>query len=475
MEDRHAAEGTDGRASRLQITGLVLAALGAGLVILLPDAEGLSPEGKRLAAIFLVALALWASEAVPVAITALLVVILQPALRVAPLATAFQSFISPVFFFVFAMFCISTAFTVSGLGRRFALRLLARAGSDTRRVLFAVMAGTALISTITSDVPSCAIFSAIALGLFSRAGIGTQSRFGKAVMLGIPIAALIGGVATPAGSSVNILGIHFIQEFGQVRVPFLHWMAIGVPMVVVLLPIAWLVLLRFCPPESERIAGTEELAREAASLGAVTRSERKVLGIVSTMLVLWIASTWVEVLDVVWIGLAGAVVMFLPGIGLLRWPDVEAGTGWDTLLMIGGVTSIGAASVETGLAEWIVEHALAGTQGWVPAALVAAISTFTVIIHLVLPIGPVINAVLIPPIALLAVSAGENPILYCLPVAFTASAAFLLPIDAVPLITYSHGYYKMLDMLLPGLVISAFWVAAMTVLMLVIAPAVGLI
>lgn len=292
-------------ASRLQISGLLAAVLGAGLVLLLPDAEGLSPEGKRLAAIFLVALALWATEAVPVAITALLVVILQPALRVASLATAFETFISPVFFFVFAMFCISTAFTASGLGRRFALWLLTRAGSDTRRVLFAMMGGTALISTITSDVPSCAIFSAIALGLFGRAGIEPRtSLFGKAVMLGVPIAALIGGVATPAGSSVNILGIHFIQEYGQVRVPFLHWMAIGVPMVLILLPVAWWVIVRFFPPESERIAGTEELAREAASIGGLTLPEKKVLGIVSTMLVLWIASTWIEVLDVVWIGLA---------------------------------------------------------------------------------------------------------------------------------------------------------------------------
>ena len=468
--------GPVGQTSRLQMAGLAIAVAGAVLVLLLPTPGDLSPEAKQLVAIFIVALALWATEAMPVAITAILVIVLQPAFGVTDLATAFASFVSPVFFFVFAMFCISQAFTTSGLGRRFALALVRRAGSDSRRFLLALMVGTALISTITSDVPSCAIFTAIALSLFDRMGISPgESRLGKATMIGIPIAALIGGVATPAGSSVNILGIHFIQEFGGVRVPFLHWMAIGVPMVVVLLPIAWVVLLRFYPPETEHIAGMEELADEARRIGPVTTDEKKVIVIVAAMLTLWIASTWVESLDVVWVGLCGAVVMFLPGLGLLEWKDVEAGTGWDTLLMIGGVTSIGAASVESGLAAWTVDHSLTGIESWPAVAIVATISAFAVVIHLVLPIGPVVNAVMIPPIALLAISVGENPILYALPVAFTASCAFLLPLDAVPLITYSRGYYRMLDMLVPGAIISAFWIVLMTVLMLLVAPAVGLI
>ena len=80
----------------------------------------------------------------------------------------------------------------------------------------------------------------------------------------------------------------------------------------------------------------------------------------------------------------------------------------------------------------------------------AAISAFTVVVHLVLPIGPVINATLIPPIALLATETGQNPVLYALPVAFTASCAFLLPLDPVPLLTYTRGYYRMLDMLRAG-------------------------
>lgn len=456
------------------VLGLLLASAGAVTLMLLPAPSGLSAEAHRTATIFWIALVLWASEAIPIAVTALLVVALQPLLGVAGMSKAFAGFISPVFFFVIAMFCIAQAFNSSGLDQRFARWLLGHAGNEPRRVLLAFMVGTATISTIVSDVPACAIFMAMALGLFARMEIAPgQSNFGKTVMMGIPIASLIGGVATPAGSSVNILGIYFIEQYGKVRVPFLHWMAIGIPVVIVLVPVAWYVLARLFPPEMERITASADW--RGADASGLKPAEWKVLVIVSGMLVFWILSTWFKQLDVVLIALIGAVLFFLPGVGLLTWQQVDRGTGWDSLLMIGGVTSIGAAAVDTGLARWIVDATMSGMKDWSALWIVAAISAFTVVIHLVLPIGPVVNAVLIPPIALLAVTSGQNPVLYALPVAFTASCAFLLPLDAVPLITYSKGYYRMLDMLLPGSIISAFWVVWITVLMVVIAPMVGLI
>ena len=327
------------------------------------------------------------------------------------------------------------------------------------------MVGAAATSTIMSDVPACAIFMAIGLGILTRAGVRPGSNFGKAVMVGIPIAALIGGVATPAGSSINILGIQFIEEYGNVRVPFVDWMIIGVPMVLVLVPIACWTMLRAFPPEMETV-DTSALQER----GPMTQPEKKTIGLLLTMVVLWILGSWVPQLDVVLIALVGAIVMFLPGFRLLTWQDAERGVAWDTLLMIGGVTSLGAAAVETGLANWLVDALLGGMQTWPLVGILAMISAFTVVIHLALPIGPVVNAVLIPPIVLLAVSAGVNPVLYALPVAFTASCAFLLPLDAVALITYSKGYYRMVDMLIPGSFVSLAWVVWITALMLVLRP-----
>ena len=254
--------------------GVVAAALLALVVVLLPGAEALPAEGQRMAAIFIVVLVLWTTEAVPVGVTSLLAVVLLPIFGVADLATAFSDFMSPVFFFVLAMFIVAQAFISSRLDQRFSLWLLSKAGTDSRRVVLVFMVGTCLISTIMSDVPATAIFMALAMGLFGKMGLTPgRSSFAKALMIGIPFAALIGGVATPAGSSINILGIFFIQEYGNVTIRFLDWMVIGVPMVVILLPLSVQILLRFYPPEMAHVTAVGDVEAERGALGPVTGRE----------------------------------------------------------------------------------------------------------------------------------------------------------------------------------------------------------
>ena len=459
-----------------QVAGLV-AALGVLSLGFTAPPPGLSVAGWHTATLFVAALVLWVSEALPIAVTALLVVVAQPLLGLATLPAAFAGFISPVFFFVLVMYVIAQAFTTTGLDRRFALWLLDRAGDSPRAAITRLMLGCGALSTIVSDVPVCAIFMAIAVGICDRLRlVPGESRFAKALMIGIPIAALIGGVGTPAGSSINILGLFFIEQNGGGRVPFLHWMAIGIPMVVILLPVAAFTVTRIYPPEITSIGSALDLAADRRQLGPIKAAELRVLAVMAVMIVFWIASSWLPRIDTVVVAVFGAAALFLPGMGVFEsWKQAERGTGWDALLMIGGVTSIGAATAQTGLAKWLVDSSLSGIHGWQPAAAIAAICAFTVVVHLVLPIAPVINAVMIPPIVLLAKETGHNPALYGLPVAFTASCAFLLPLDAVALVTYGKGYYRMFDMFLPGLLISIVWVALMTALLIGLGPMLGLL
>jgi sodium-dependent dicarboxylate transporter 2/3/5 len=454
--------------------GVALAVLVGVITLLLPTPDGLTSGGKNLIGVFAIALILWVTEGIPIAVTSLLVIVLQWLLQITTPVAAIAGFMTPVFFFVLTMFCIAEVVVSSGLARRFAVALLTRSGNDSRRVVLAFMVGTSTVSTIMSDVPAAAIWMSMALPLLARINaVPGQSSFGKALMIGIPFASFIGGVATPAGSSINILAIFQIEQFGKVQVSFLQWMGLGVPLWLVLTPIAWWVLMRCYPPELPTIGDPEELRQERQALGGLTASEKKVLGLVSVMFVLWIASSWVRAIDTTMVAMAGAVAMFLPGINLLTWPRAQRAIGWDALMLIGGVTSLGAAANSTGLAKYLV-GALPDMQLWPAAATIALISAVTVLIHLPVPINPAIVGVLIPPIALLALGTGQNPALYALPVGFTASCAMLLPLDAVAIITYAKGYYRMTDMLLPGAIISVVWVILMTTVMVWVAPLVGL-
>ena len=460
--------------SRFAIPGIIASIAVALIILALPTPEGLPVEGQRMAALFAVALVLFVTEAIPIAVTSVLVLMLQPVMGItANIQQAFASWVTPVFFFVLVMFVIAQAVSLTGLARRFALWLLSLAGNDSRRVIMVFVIGTGLVSMIMSDVPACAIFMAIGLGIIDKMGLEPGSRFAKALMIGIPIGALIGGVGTPAGSSINLLGLAQLEQFSGIRVPFLDWMLIGMPMVVILLPLAAWIISRFYPPEVATIGAIEDVHRERSAMGPMSAPEIKVLLILAVMVVLWIASTWVPAFDVYVVGIGGAAVMFLPFVNVLTWKEAQAGTGWDALLLVGGVTSLGAASVATGLAQWLVDSSLGGITDWGAVPVIALISAFTVVIHLVLPINPVIVTVLIPPLTILAQQTGVNPALYALPVAFTASCAFLLPIDAVPLLTYGKGYYRMFDMFLPGVLLSVLWVILMTVLLALIGPLLG--
>jgi sodium-dependent dicarboxylate transporter 2/3/5 len=473
---------------RIEVLGLVGAVAATAIVLMLPTPEGLTDQGHRMAALFMGMLVLWSTEAIPIAVTSLLALALQPIFQLtailppnapptigAMMGAAATNFISNPVFFVLVMFTIAFAWVKTGLARRFALWMLSQAGTDASRAVYVFVIGSGLISMVVSDVPCAAIFMAIALGIFEKLDIRPGSMFGKAIMIGIPVGALIGGVGTPAGSSINLLGLTMIEQNGGDRIPFLNWMAIGIPMVAILLPIAAWVLLKFFPPEIKTIGVIEEIHREQQALGPINTQEMKVIALMGLMIVLWISSTWLPAIDVFVVSILGAVAMFLPGIGLFTWKEAQNATGWDTLLMIGAVTSLGQASARTGLAAWLANSALSGLGGLDPVWVIAAISAFTVVIHLLLPINPVINAVMIPPIMVLGTNAGINGALYALPVVFTASAAFLLPLDAVPLVTYSKGYYRMFDMFIPGLILSAVWVVLMTGLLLLIGPMVGLL
>ena len=468
-----------GSVSGRQVLGILAAVVAAGIVLLLPTPEGLPIPGHRLAAVFVGALVLWATEALPMAITAIMAVAFQPLLGITPIGPAIAAAMSPIFFFVLVMFIIAYAWTKTGLAQRFALWMISKAGTDAKRVVVVFMVGTGVLSTFVSDVPTAAIFMAIALSIFEKLNLQPgKSQFGRVIMLGIPIAALIGGIGTPAGSSINLMGLDMMVANGGTRVPFGHWMLIGVPMVLVLLPIAAWVLLKFFPPEIKTIGLIEDIQRDRARLGGITSNERKVLIITAVMLALWTLSTWFPTspyLNVYTVALCGSIAMFLPGISLFTWKETQGVIGWDTLLLIMGITSLGDASSKTQLAKWLADTTFGGLAGSSALMIVLGISAFTVVIHLMLPIAPVINAVMIPPLMALATSSGQSPALFALPVIFTASCAFLLPLDAVPLVTYSKGYYKFYDMWKPGLVISIIWVIVMTIAMLTIGPLLGLL
>ncbi|MCG0239984.1 MAG: DASS family sodium-coupled anion symporter [Firmicutes bacterium] len=440
----------------------------------LPLPAGLTPEGLRAIAFMIAAVILWVFEVVPVAVSSGLLVLLTGLLQIVPTKDAMANFMIPTVLFVFSAFIIATCFIKTGLGNRVSLVVSAMFGNRADRVLLSFMLPTTIISAVLADIPTAIIFAGIAYPLLVKNGCEPgRSNFGKAMMVGIPMAAAIGGIGTPAGSGLNVLSMSLLKSTAQVEINFLQWTAIGLPVAVVLTLVAWWILVKFYPPEMETIAGLEDIARARRELGPMTTQEKKFLVIFGLALVLWFTQPWTKI-DLAVVAICAATLFFLPGIDLLSWDDVKGRIGWDALMLIGASNSLAMALWNTQAATWLATTLLGGlaTMGLITALLVVV--SFGIFSHLILPVASAALAVTIPVVSVLATQMGVNPAIFVIPLGFTASCVFLMPLDPIPLTTYQYRYWTFPDMIKPGFWVSLVWIVLLVIAMY-LAQAVGII
>lgn len=448
----------------------LLAALALLLgTLALPVPEGLGVAGRNTLGLLLAALVLWVTEAVPLAVTALALIILQPVYGVADLNDAFKEFISPVIFFVIASYGISASIMKTPLAYRMAKWLLVKAGNNTAKIILAFTIGPAVLSAFVSNVPAAALFMGLALSILDALGAKPgSSRLGKALMIAIPFGAMIGGIATPAGSSINILVLYLLDKYVHVNISFLDWIFFGLPIAVVMVPISSYVIVKVFKPEALGL-DVAAVLKGMDTQKHLTLTEKKVITILGLMMIFWLASTWITAINITMVAIAGLILFFVPGINVLSWDEFSPEVGWDAVIMIGGVTSIGAAVVSSGLSTWFLNEILQNLVGLGVVPLTALIGMIINLLHLLLPIGPAIVTISIQPLADLSVLAGISPAIFAITTAFLAGCCMLLPLDAVPLITYNKKFYTMWDMFKSGLITSTVWVLVTAVWVPVVA------
>ncbi len=437
--------------------GLFLALAVLILSVVLPPILGLTVVGQRTLGVLCTGLILWILEVLPFGVTGLLVIILQPILNIADTGTAFTNFANPTVFFVMATFGLSLAMMKTDLAFRLIRSLLRFSGNDSKKIILAFMIASVLLSSIMSSVPVVAMFAGLAVGMLDRMEKEERVKFGKAIMLAIPFGAMIGAAMTPAGTSINVLTVDLLERFGGVRVGFLNWMVYGVSAAILMLPITWFVLVKVFKPGYIDQSIVDTFLNNDEIPNKLSYKEVMALCITALMIVLWILSTWVTFLNTTIVAVAGLILFFLPGIEIFSWKQFSEGVGWDTVIMIGGVLSIGTAAIEAGLGQWLLNFFL---DFFLQLNLVPLLFTLGIIIallHFPIPLGPAIVAILAGPICALAFQLNISPELLLIPVAVFANCCMLVPLDPVPAITYSYGYYSIKNMMYAGSITTLAW------------------
>src|SRR3712207_6381600 len=244
------AGAADGRPSTRARVGLLLGPTLFAAVLLAPPPLGVPEPAWRVAAVTALMATWWVTEAIPLAATALLPLVLLPLLGVVTVDAAAAPYANPVIFLFMGGFLLAAAFERSGLHRRLALAVVRVGGAGPRQIVGSFMAATAFVSLWVSNTATVAMLPPIALSLVdlveeradfsAETAARTHRNFAVALLLGVAYAANIGGLGTLIGTPPNALLAGYMAESYQRRIGFLQWMLVGVPLVAVGVPLAWL-------------------------------------------------------------------------------------------------------------------------------------------------------------------------------------------------------------------------------------------
>jgi sodium-dependent dicarboxylate transporter 2/3/5 len=434
--------------------GLAAAAV-AFTVPLVVDFAGLSPAGQRTFSVFLAAIVLWVTEAIPLFATAALIIFLEivmisdqalvslPESFVAPAYGDFYGALAnPVLMLFLGGFFLAEGAAKYRLDRNLARVLLRPFGDSPRLILLGLMLSTAMFSMFMSNTATTATLMAVVLPVIATLDPGDRLRVGLA--LSIPIAANVGGIGTPVGTPPNAIALGGLNDAG-IDLSFLDWMLMAVPVMLLLLLAAWYLLVRLFPAGTDRVRISIDATFDRSPQAYVFYATFAVT------VALWLT----EPIH----GIKSTVVGFLPVVILLATRvfssrDLQA-IQWHILWLVAGGIALGTGVAASGLDEWLV-----GLVGWdaIPAGLIAAVLAL-VAIAMSTVISNSAAANLLIPIGLSLTVSGVvdlDPIAAGFFIAIGASLAMALPISTPPnAIAYSTGALRTSDMIRAGLAVGA--------------------
>lgn len=387
-------------------------------------------------------------DVLPITVTCFLAIGLLPLLGlVSDMGEALIGFSNPVIAFIVASFGIVQAMSNTSFASRTMKKFLSGEQVDADQLTWKMMICTSLMSSIVSNVPTCILFFTIAKKMLDVIPEEKKNAIAKKWMIGIPVASMIGGIITPVGSSVNILALSLLENQTGVRISFVQWMAMGFPVALIAIPVCWLLLKRLDANVKLEKNETEKILSELHQCEKTGSKDFRALLYIGTMLAFWIASSWVECLNVVDITVIGCAVMCIPHIGVVKIDDVIESINWKSVILLGSVLTIGTLLTRNNVFSMFPCEAIRTVSLHMPHLVLYAVTAFiSFVLLIVIPVAPSMETFWIPFALSAFCSNGVNPALVTAIIAICACNCYLFPFDTVFLITYGTGCYSLKDL-----------------------------
>jgi sodium-dependent dicarboxylate transporter 2/3/5 len=438
-------------------TGSLLRTIGC--LALAALAYGIAPPPENLRtglALFVLIGGLWMTQALHLSVTALLVPLLAVLTGLMDLRTALASFAHPIIFLFLGGFALAAALQRQGLDRALAVAVLRLAAGRRDAAVVLLFALTALLSMWISNTATAAMMLPLALGLLREDDGPPERAF---VLLGVAYSASISGIGTLVGSPPNAIAA------AQAGIGFAEWMRIGVPSVLLLLPLMACVLFLTLRPRLGEQAAVP--AEDALSL-RWTREQRITLAVFGLTAAGWIGAaplgSALGITADVDSAIALAAIVALVASGAIGWPDIEQRTQWGVLLLFGGGLALSEVMAASGASRFMAGALTAALQDAPTLLLLLGVVTF--VVFLTELVSNTASAALLVPIFLgVAGSLGLPPALFAAAIAVSASCAFMLPVATPPnAIVYATEQVPQATMMRCGLVLNGVCIVVITAL-----------
>ena len=450
------------------------------LILALVHPPDMSEEARRVLACTVWIAIWWTTEAIPIAATSLLPIVLFPLVGALDVKSTAASFGHPYIFLYAGGFIIAIAIEKWNLHRRIALNIINLIGTDIKSIILGFMLATAFLSMWISSTATSVMMLPIGTAIVLQLKDNPQTKenetavFGKALMLAIAYSASIGGMATLIGTPPNLVLAGVVQETYGIEITFSQWIVFGLPLSALLLVICWQYLVRFAFVFEQKKfpGGRAQIKQYLRELGAMSFEEKSVLVVFVLTALAWITRSFllqpfIPNLDDTIIAVAGALVLFvLPARvekrKIINWEEA-VNLPWGVLFLFGGGLAIAEGFQSTGLANWIGGQ-MSLVQGiniiLLILILIAAVNFLTEITS-----NLATTAMILPILTSMAVVLNVHPFLLLVGATTAASCAFMLPVATPPnAVVFGSGYLTIPDMVRAGIWMNGLSIILLTVL-----------
>lgn len=428
----------------------------AGLVLLtvilyqLTPPSGLTAAGYHSLVLFGVTIVLWVSGLLPIAVTALLSMVMLPLAGILPAKQTYALFGNEAVFFILGAFILGAAMAGTGLSARLARAMLVKYGSTPRRLALTVFLLAAGLSFCMSEHAVAAMLFPVVVEISSSLGLKPgKSSYAKLLFMSIAWGCIIGGIATFLGGARAPLAVGMLREIAGIDIAFFDWTMAAIMIVLPLLAIGFALLVSFFPPDISSVEdGIRVLNRKRLEVGKISYDE-----MITALVMIATIGGWVffgRQLGLAAIAILGTAVLFT--FRVVSWQKIEEYVNWGIILMYGCSIALASAMEKTGAAFWLASKGLTAFP-MTPFVIVALISLVAILLTECISNAAVI-AILMPIGLSLAAGLGIDPRVMTLSIALPAGLAYCLPMGTpATAIAFGSGYLKSRDMIVPGVLV----------------------